>query len=99
MLDGRVLRAIGRAGSVRRSQESNFYTIFCKTGSRDNRDLMGVWAEVGKVPSCMVTQGQELEWGPELSGLRSPPWDCPWLQASSLNSSPAPTHPSTIPAS
>ena len=77
MLDGRVVRAVGRARWVRRSQESHFYTVFCKTGSRDNRDLMGVWTEVGKVPSCMVTQGQELERGLELSSLSSPPLGLP----------------------
>ena len=49
---GAVVRNVGRAGSGRRNQESNFYTVFCKTGSQDNRDLMGVWAEVGKVQSC-----------------------------------------------
>lgn len=38
---------------------------------------MSVWIEVGKVQSCMVTQGQGLEWGPELSSLRSPAWDWP----------------------
>lgn len=38
---------------------------------------MGVWAEVGEVLSCMVTQGQGLESGPELSSLSSPPWDWP----------------------
>lgn len=32
MLDGGVARARGRAGSIRRSQESNFYTVFCKNG-------------------------------------------------------------------
>ena len=49
---GAVVRNVGRAGSVRKNQESNFYTVFWKTESRDNRDLMGVGAEVGKVPSC-----------------------------------------------
>lgn len=49
-----------RAGSTRRSPESNFYTVFCN-GEVEIRDLMGVWAEVGKMPSCMVTQGQGLE--------------------------------------
>lgn len=28
-----MARNVGRAGSVRRSQESNVYTVFCKTGS------------------------------------------------------------------
>lgn len=62
------MRVVGRLGSVRRrSQGSNFYIVFCKTGSQNNRDLLGVWAEVGKVQSSMVTQGQELDWVPELS--------------------------------
>lgn len=30
---GGVVRNVGREESVRRSQESNFYTVFCKTGS------------------------------------------------------------------
>lgn len=38
---GGQLRVVGRAGSVRRSQESNFYTVFCKTGSQDNRETDG----------------------------------------------------------
>lgn len=72
------MRAVGKLGSVRRrSQRSNFYIVFCKTGSQNNRDLMGVWAEVGKVPSRTVTQGQELDLVPELSSLCSPPWDWP----------------------
>jgi hypothetical protein len=60
-LEGGV-RTVGRAGSVRkRSQRSNFCTVSVKMGSQDNRDLVGVWAEVGKVPRYMVSQGQELE--------------------------------------
>lgn len=72
------IRAEESQGSVkRRSQESSFYIVFCKMESQDNRDLMGVWSEVGKVPSCMVTQGQKLDWVPELSSLCSLSWDWP----------------------
>lgn len=77
-VEGGGMRVVGRLGSVRgRSQGSNFYKAFCKTGSQNSRDLLGVWAEVGKVQSSMVTQGQELDWVPELSSLCSPPWDWP----------------------
>lgn len=68
------MRVVGRLGLVRgKSQGSSFYIVFCKMGSQNNRDLLGVWAEVGKVQSSMVTQGQELDWVPELSSFCSPP--------------------------
>lgn len=74
---GAVVRNVGRAGSVRKNQESNFYTVFWKTESRDNRDLMGVGAEVGKVPSCSGDSRSGAGTGPELSSLCSPPGMAP----------------------